>query len=1782
MAWKTLCFLKYKALRRFQIPLSLQMETAPEGPTEFAEGSAAQPSGTLAERLADKRWNWRSDAYAELEREFRAPDAADSLFNDYADIIKKIVGDVHPAAQERALETATAFFLFAPIATSKGIGATAIKNVADKSLGGRPGAKAKSQDTLLAMIESEMAAEVVEAMIARFQAKLPKLVIASIQVLRAALMSFGPKVISSKTVIKAIIPLFEHGDPGVRTEASGIVVDFYRWAGAAIKTHIENLRSAQVTDLEKSFEGITPGEVPITRWLRSQKPDPASAAAAAASKPVLSALDFVDAVNVLAKLPKNWCAAVLEKEKWTERKELLDALVSAASVPKIAPDNYSEVALLALLTPRPISLIWLLIPILQVMRSLKRLFNDPMIVVATLAVKAVGLLAAGLGSEFSHCARIALPCILEKLKDKNKGMVEAALAAMDAIVPACIKVTDILEELAEVINCKVPSARVHAMTWCSKFLAALSIKLSRPIVESVVKSTDDAAPEVRECALMFLSTCCSVYGSDNMTKGFLDKLDAKRVKRITDGANAASSSATSRLSGDSETLPKASARPMTAPAKATSAPPKPEPKERVSLAPPGALKAKPAAVGGKPATAGGAGAKSSKSEDVVTSSMSEEEASGIASQFFPADALAQIASKDWKERLAGMEALLTWTTAENAGSLTGQQSEAAVVHVGKLLMSWKESNFQVISKAFALIAQLAAVNDAFPSRLLSVICPPLTEKIADIKIKASVCSALSAVCEVVNSHTVIKFLCASLGEQKNPRVLQEIAAWIQSVCIDFGGESIPVKVVIEAAKNVLLDHQSPLVKTATVKMLGSIRQFVGPSISDVLSDIKPALLATINDEFAKVSSSSLPAPTRTVRYKSSGNATTAVSKAVDLVSRTDISDAVEPLLGELEKPEWKARQDGLIAIEKLLQQASYCITPSCSNLIASLKLRLKDSNKVVATQTLTLLSALARSFGPGGDVFSRQILPGVLTHVGDSKKSVQDTAVSCLDAWSDALGAEKTVSSVLFALEPDSPAVRACLFAWISNRWKSVAGCKDMHLLAKPIVEGVINKAAEVRGPAEQLFNQFVTKFGSDQVRSQIRNLKPAQAKDVETFLDKVEIANNTRPKAEKESKEDKENARSSVQPASSTGGSSVVAGSAAPKKSLHFERESVAPAPAAPEVLCMNSNDGKEKRTGKDKRGRTISAETVAEASEQLVSLRDQFGRCASEPMLSRLFSSDFKKVVEGCNALLAQVAESTSGKSAVLECSDLIIKWCVLRLYEGSNSQLVTRVFDVLNSLLDAFEEGGKFLDETEANNLITCLCERVGVNQESLRQGIRTLIKKLPKVIPPSRVYACILDTAVKTKNMRSRSDCLDEMAVLVDAHGVEVAGSLKTLAAVAAFVASSSADVRNSALTLLTSFYLPMGDKVSCILRWSMHVGNDAVCFNVRAQVNKYFGTLDSVPKSLIANRFKSVKRDDDVKPAVADAAAAVPVVAVAAAPIVQAEESNTATVTAAVVKPLHRPATAPAVRPALSLPPSELAAPTPRLPHRLSTVTQAEIVTAASRVCDPDAEVRIAAMKALCHHLPTQEAQLPPADIDRLVASLAGQLNVCLGSTNTNVPCRLSKHVLNTLIQFFQRRTLVRKVSDDSLASILGEVIFLVASNNIGTSPDPQFEPSVILNALQRLLMLALDTAQPNKLFTLLLQFLYEAQPPIALAGRQTPQFTEWVLRCLLKITRALPQGIADVSIDQLLWDVHLFLCAHPPSKYRNKEFMPLRLLKTVLCCLSLSLQHVAHPPTSRS
>jgi cytoskeleton-associated protein 5 len=65
----------------------------------------------------------------------------------------------------------------------------------------------------------------------------------------------------------------------VRTEASALVVEMYRWLGAVIETQIQSLRAAQVNDLKAAFQDVQPGKAIPERFLRSQQNMPIPVAA---------------------------------------------------------------------------------------------------------------------------------------------------------------------------------------------------------------------------------------------------------------------------------------------------------------------------------------------------------------------------------------------------------------------------------------------------------------------------------------------------------------------------------------------------------------------------------------------------------------------------------------------------------------------------------------------------------------------------------------------------------------------------------------------------------------------------------------------------------------------------------------------------------------------------------------------------------------------------------------------------------------------------------------------------------------------------------------------------------------------------------------------------------------------------------------------------------------------------------------------------------------------------------------------------------------------------------------------------------------------------------------------------------------------------------------------------------------------------------------------------------------------------------------------------------------
>ncbi len=67
-----------------------------------------------------------------------------------------------------------------------------------------------------------------------------------------------------------------------------------------------------------------------------------------------------------------------------------------------------------------------------------------MVVVAK-AAKAIGLLGAGLRGMFAPHARVVLPTLLEKLKEKKQAVMTAINEALDILAEQCISLLEVME-----------------------------------------------------------------------------------------------------------------------------------------------------------------------------------------------------------------------------------------------------------------------------------------------------------------------------------------------------------------------------------------------------------------------------------------------------------------------------------------------------------------------------------------------------------------------------------------------------------------------------------------------------------------------------------------------------------------------------------------------------------------------------------------------------------------------------------------------------------------------------------------------------------------------------------------------------------------------------------------------------------------------------------------------------------------------------------------------------------------------------------------------------------------------------------------------------------------------------------------------------------------------------------------------------------------------------------------------------------------------------------------
>ncbi|KAG1659479.1 hypothetical protein FOA52_005506 [Chlamydomonas sp. UWO 241] len=1140
----------------------------------------------LRERCEHASWKARQAAYDDVRARCEKGGVDDTRLAEFASIFPKAVGDANAAAQGSALDALVAFLA---VADSDVVARSVDKvcsGLVSKALGARTTNVASARDAMMLIVELEHGGKVLDALIGvGLTSKVPKIVIAALEALAHVYAAFGTKVLDPKPLFKALPALFETKDGKAREKVKDLLVELSRWVGADVirATLYPQMRDAMKDDIDKAVAALQelgiPRPVP-SRTTRSEQARAAAAAAAGApdvdnggdamevdddggggggggdgdgAAAEVDAYDFASSKDILPLLGKPFWEG-LAAAKWSERKDALSTLKGLASAPRLATGRDYDYG--------------------DLNRELRKtITKDANVLCVTEAIGCCAAMAGSMRGAFSSTAKGLAEVLLEKFKEKSAAVVRAAAGALSVMRKHCWSLPDIIENLTGALSHVSPKVKEDTLKWLAEELPlepkASLPKLAGPLLPLAAKCAAEAAPGLREAAVAFLVAFSLQSGSSTAVDKHTSGLDDARKKAIArglaeaQGASAAggggggaagegAGSGAGTSSSASRARP-ASAAPSTMSASQLVAQAKSAKASAAGAAKKGVVVKK--AVGGAATGGGGGGAKGGgvgggdplfvEDDNALSGGVLPKDALlGRMGELLGEETLKELGSEDWKARLAAMA-----TVVERAGGASGGDIATLAQGMGVVPgAGWTDKNFQVMAKQFDVIAACAQSDD-FGRTEAFVGVTAAVEKLADLKLKGPGCTMLTAAAEAVGPSFIATTVHRKASVHKNPKVLSEALGFIGQLIESFGLAALPVKALVGWAKDALSSPNFG-VKNAAITLLGAMHRFLGLPLGDMIrTDVKPALMAAVDAEFAKNpkrdASTELWAPTRAWRKAVAASTSSAVgartsdggaeagssgaarggsgggagakssrasplpdlSQSIsvdDLLPRQDVSGELSSaaLLTNLGSSNWKDRKQGLDDVEQILTSAGSRISPSLGDLVPALKARLGDSNKNLVMQALGLVSKLARAIGRPADRSLRPLLSAALKNASDGKPLVRSAVTDMCDAWAGMSGADclvaewvEQVSSAKCTPEGRAEGVGWLAHAAVGRGGYGRVGDSCSSDLMRALALGASDKAAEVRGSAARLADALACSFAPGALAKALESLKADERK---------------------------------------------------------------------------------------------------------------------------------------------------------------------------------------------------------------------------------------------------------------------------------------------------------------------------------------------------------------------------------------------------------------------------------------------------------------------------------------------------------------------------------------------------------------------------------------------------------------------------------------------------------------------------------------------------------------
>ncbi|XP_064951029.1 protein MOR1-like isoform X1 [Musa acuminata AAA Group] len=1695
------------------------------------------------ERLLHKNWKVRNDANIDLAALCDSiTDPKDPRLKEFGPLFRKTVADSNAPVQEKALDALIAF-LRAADADAGRYAKEVCDSIVAKCLTGRPKTVEKAQTAFLLWVELEATEVFLEAMEKAIKNKVAKAVVPAIDVMFQALSEFGAKVVPPKKILKMLPELFDHQDQNVRASSKGLTLELCRWIGKEpVKSILfEKMRDTMKKELEAELVNVS-GIARPTRKIRSeQDKEPeqevvsetlgagASEESTVDAPQEIDEYELVDPVDILTPLDKSGFWDGVKAVKWSERRDAVAELTKLSSTKRIAPGDFSELC-----------------------RTLKKLVTDVNLAVSVEAIQAVGNLAKGLRNHFAASSRFLLPLLLEKLKEKKPVMTEALTQALQAMHKSgCLTLADAIEDVKLAVKNKVPHVRSLTLNWVTFCIEtnnkATVLKLHKDYVPIFLESLNDGTPEVRDAAFAALAAVAKMVGMRPLERS-LEKLDDVRKKKLSDligssggGENSTSGevtilNSTTRISsngGANSSFVRRSAVSMLSGRKPIQV---------------GTATKKSVSVKTNVKKADGAGQSkalgSVETEDVEPGEMSLEEIEGRLGSLIKAETISQLKSGVWKERLEAVGLLKQ--EVENLQNL--DQSAEILIRFLCAVPGWSEKNVQVQQQVIEVITYIVSTVKRLPKRCVVLCLLGISERVADIKTRSQAMKCLTTFSEAVGPGFIFDRLYKIMKDHKNPKVLSEGISWMVSAVEDFGVSHIKLKDLIDFCKDIGLQSSTAATRNATIKLIGTLHKFVGPDIKGFMTDVKPALLSALDAEYEKNPyEGAAAAPKKAVKALDSGSSISAAGS--DGLPREDISAKITPnLLKDLGSPDWKVRLESIESINKILEEAHKRIQPAGTvELFGALRGRLCDSNKNLVMATLTVIGSLASAMGSPVEKSSKGILSDILKCLGDNKKHMRECTLNTLDSWVLAVHLDKMVPYITVALADSKLGAegRKDLFDWLTRHLSKANDLSDASHLLKPTAAALTDKSAEVRKAAECCIGEVLRVCGQEAATKCMKDLKgPALA----LVLERMKPSSLTEEASESTrlismglaSKPIMKNGKPGSNISNDRGsrpGTKTTSMRGVPTRASKLD-----PFVSAQDLAVQSQALFNIKDSNKEDRERLVIRRFKFEEPrpEQIQDLEYDFVKHFREDLHRRLLSTDFKKQVDGLELLQKVLA---TNKKEIIELLDILLRWFVLRFCE-SNTTCLLKVLEFLPELFGVLKDEGYTLTEAEAAMFLPCLAEKSGHNIEKVREKMREMMKQIVIIYSASKFLPYILE-GLRSKNNRTRIECVDFIEYLIDHYGAEIGGQLKCLQLVAGLTSERDGEIRKAALNTMATAYKNLGEDV-----W------------------RYVGKLSDAQRSMLDDRFKwkarEMEKRKEGKPGDARAA------------LRRSVRENGLDVAEQSGEVYSRSVSVPmAARENISYAHSDERNILARQFAGANGPTDWHEALDIIAMGLPEQSVE--GMKVICHEL-TQVSNDPDScviedlvkDADRLVSCLATMVPNTFNFSLSGASSRSCKYVLNTLMQTFQIKKLAHAVKESTLDNLITELLLWLLDERVPLMDDG----SQLLKALNVLMLKILDNAERTSSFVVLINLLRPLDSlrwpsPVSSEALVTrnQKFSDLVVKCLIKLTKVLQSTIYEVDLDRILQSIHVYLQELGMEEIRRRagaDDKPLRMVKTVL------------------